>query len=159
MKPQRSRYGYLLLAFTFPLVTACSVFSLLSSIPGVQPTPSQSNHPTGASPLSGDWNAATDFGSFAFTVAPDGTRVMTAVIRLRGFSCGGSTVTSEVQSLSAWSLEDAGFSGDVSLESGEQFDISFDGAYDESNRTFSGTWEEDAYGTLCSGDWVTPPHE
>ena len=159
MKSHTSRYGYLLVLLGFPLLVACSVLSLLSSIPGSQPTPSQSNRPTGASPMSGDWNADTDFGSFAFTVAPDGTRVTTAVIKLQGFNCGGSTVSSQVQSLSSWSIEGGGFSGDVSLESGEEFDISFDGAYDESSKTFSGTWEEDAYGTLCDGDWVTAPHE
>jgi hypothetical protein len=146
-------------ALVLPLVLACSALSALPSIAGLPPTPSRRTARTGSSPLSGDWNADTEFGSFAFTVAPDGANVTTAVVRLAGFSCGGSTLTSTVQVLDQWTISDSGFSGDVNLESGEDLYISFDGVYDGASRTFSGSWTEDAYGTECSGDWISTPHE
>ena len=137
---------------------SCSSLSSLPSVPSFPPTPPHSTAPTGGSPLSADWNADTSFGSFAFTVAPDGSKITTAVIRMQGFRCGGTTLTTTTQTLDQWPIENDAFSSDVTLDSDQSLYLSFDGTYDDSTRTFSGTWSEDASGTQCSGDWETDPH-
>jgi hypothetical protein len=109
--------------------------------------------------MSGDWNADTDFGRFSFTVDPDGTKVTTAVVHVQDFTCGGTTLSAEPQELSQWDITSGEFAGKVNLgETDEILDITFDGTYDGATKTFSDTWEEDAHGTHCSGEWQTAPH-
>ena len=110
--------------------------------------------------MCGDWHCNTDFGHFFFTVDPEGTKVTTAILQMSGFSCGGTTMTTETQVLISWSIDGGEFSGDVDLGgSDEILYVTFDGTYDASSKTFSGTWDEDASGTHCSGDWETAPHQ
>ena len=59
---------------------ACASLPSLPAIPTFPPKPGTSNVPTGPSPMSGDWNANTDFGRIAFTVDPNGNNVVTTVI-------------------------------------------------------------------------------
>ncbi len=144
------------------LSLACGAQSLIPSMPTfplVPPTPSQNNVSTGGSPMSGDWNAATPFGRFAFTVDPDGKDVTTAVVKLAGYTCGGTTLTTEAQVLNQWPLDKGAFSGYVNLKSGHILDLYLDGVYDKTHKTFTGTGEEDAYGTHCTGKWTTTPHK
>ena len=142
------------------LSIACGAGSILRAIPGIPPTPSTSDASTGSSPMSGDWNAVTDFGRLAFSVDPDGQKVTTAVVKIQGFSCGGTTLTTETQVLNSWSIANGEFSSQVDLgESDEILYIAFDGSYDRATRTFSGSWDFDAHGTHCSGDWTTFPHK
>lgn len=146
-----------------PLVLAASMacgIGSLPSIPGLPPKPSLSDQPTGSSPMSGDWNADTDFGHFSFTVDPDGTKVTTAVVEMSGYSCGGTTLSTETQNLSQWPISDNEFSGEVNLgSSDETLYLTFDGSYDAASKTFSGSWEEDTGGESCSGEWETTPHK
>ena len=110
--------------------------------------------------MSGDWNAVTDFGRFAFTVDPNAQKVTTAVVKVNAFACGGTILSTETQVLNSWSIQNDGFSGSVNLgESDEILYISFDGTYDAATRTFSGSWDFDAHGTDCTGDWTTFPHQ
>lgn len=144
------------------LSAACGAQSLIPSMPTfppILPTPSENNAPTDSSPMSGDWNATTPFGKFAFAVDPDGANVTTAVVKLTGFTCGGTTLTTEEQELIAWPLTSGSFTGHVSLKPGHVLDLYLDGSYDKAHKTFTGTWEEDAYGTHCTGKWVTTPHK
>ncbi len=160
MSVSRKRRWVIVLVCALSFSLACGTLSSIPSIPGLPPKPSTSDKPTGSSPLSGDWNANTDFGHFSFTVDPDGTKVTTAVVQMAGFSCGGTTLTTETQVLNSWAIGSNGFSGDVDLgDSNEILFVSFDGTYNPSTRTFSGTWDEDAQGTHCSGDWRTAPHQ
>jgi hypothetical protein len=145
------------LALTLSL--ACGPGSVLRYVPGILPTPSTSNVSTGSSPMSGDWNAETKFGRFAFTVDPNGEMVKTAVIKINNFTCGGTTLTTELQVLNPWPISASEFSGSANLESGENLDIYLDGSYDAASKTFAGTWEEDAHRTHCTGDWTTFPHK
>jgi hypothetical protein len=141
---------------------ACSFVSPLLSTPRFPPlpsTPTTSDRPTGSSPFSGDWNAKTPFGSLAFTVDPDGSIVTTALVRLTGFSCNETSLTTEAQALSRWALQNGEFSGRISLSSYETSDIYLDGSFNSAARTFSGTWELNANGALCSGEWETAPHQ
>ncbi len=147
-------------ALALPLVVACGAGGLLKAIPPIPPTPSTSNESTGSSPMSGDWNAVTDFGRFAFTVDPNGGSVTTAVIKINHFTCGGTTLTTQTQVLNSWPIEGGEFSSQVDLgESDEILYITFDGSYDAAGKTFSGSWDEDAHGAHCSGNWATFPHK
>jgi hypothetical protein len=150
------------LAMAAVLSLACGAQSLMPSIPTfppIPPTPSQNNVSTGSSPMSGDWNATTPFGRFAFTVDPDGTNVTTVVVKLTGFTCGGTTLTTEAQVLNQWPLDKGAFSGYVNLKTGHILDLYVVGVYDKAHKTFSGTWEEDAYGTHCTGKWSAAPRK
>jgi hypothetical protein len=145
--------------FLFVLIAvvslACAAQSLIPNMPNfpsIPPTPGTSNVPTGSSPMSGDWTASTDFGQLAFTVDPDGGNVTTAVIVVTHWTCGGTTLTTQLQSLSQWPISDGQFGGNVNLN-GNFHTMTIIGAYDETNDQFIGTWEEDAHGTTCSGEW------
>ena len=147
-----------MLALTLSL--ACGAGSILKAIPGMQPTPSTSNVSTGSSPMSGDWNAATDFGRFAYTVDPNGEKVTTAVVKVKDFSCGGTILTTQTQVLNSWTIDGGEFSGQMDLGgSDEILYIAFDGKYDASSKTFSGQWDFDAHGTDCTGEWKSFPHQ
>lgn len=135
------------------LSVACGGFPSIPGIPTFPPKPGTSNVPTGSSPMSGDWNADTEFGHFAFTVDPDGNYVTTAVIKMSMWTCGGTLLSTETQVLNSWSISNGGFSGQIDLDESHFHTITFDGTYDEANKQFTGTWVEDSHGTTCSGTW------
>jgi hypothetical protein len=148
------------LALTIILSLACGPGSILRFVPGMQPTPSTSNIQSGSSPMSGDWNAQTDFGHLAFTVDPEGQKVTTAVAKIDNFHCGDTSLTTESQVLNSWSIDGGEFSGQVDLgETDEILYVAFNGTYDAASKTFSGTWDFDAHGTDCTGEWTTSPHQ
>ena len=140
---------------------ACGIQSLMPGIPtfpAIPPSPSMNNQPTGSSPMSGDWQVKTDFGNFGFTVDPDGKNVTTAVFELLNWTCGGTTLTTSLQSLSEWAVSNGEFIGDVNLN-GNFHTMTVQAAYDEANKQFIGIWEEDAHGTICSGKWESIPRK
>ena len=141
------------------LSIACGGVPSIPGIPTFPPKPGTSNVPTGSSPMSGDWNADTDFGHFAFTVDPDGNNVVTAVITMSGWTCGGTTMTTELQVLNSWSISNGEFVGEIDLDDSHFHTLTLDGTYKEANKQFAGTWEEDAHGTLCSGTWESIPRK
>lgn len=125
----------------------------IPTFPPSPPTPGTNNVPTGSSPISGDWNAYTDFGRFAFTIDPNGLQVTTAVLELSNWTCGGTTITTEIQELDTSSVDDGEFSVFFILDEHRFHTIDFDGTYDEVNKNFSGTWTEENHSTICSGTW------
>ncbi len=149
-----------LLALVMILSMACSGQSIIPSIPAFPSiaTPSMNNVPTGSSPMSGDWNVNADFGRFAFTVDPDGKNITTAVFELSNWTCGGTTLSTSVQSLSQWPISNGQFAGFLNLN-GNFHTMSVEGTYDDTNKQFTGTWEEDAHGTVCSGTWEAIPRK
>jgi hypothetical protein len=143
------------------LSIACGSGSLIPEMPTfppIPPSPSMNNVQTGSSPLSGDWNADTEFGRIAFSVDPEGGVVTTAVIEVTNWTCGGTTLTAELQSISQWPISNGNFAGMVNLN-GSFHTIRIDGSYDEVNKKFSGTWEQNAHGTLCSNTWESAARE
>ena len=138
---------------------ACASMPSIPGIPTFPPKPGTSNLPTGPSPISGDWNANTDFGHLAFTVDPNGNNVVTAVIDMSGFTCGGTFLTTNVQVLNSWSISNGEFSGNVDLADQGFVNMTIDGTYDKSKKTFSGAWQEDAHGDQCSGQWEAIPRK
>ena len=150
------RYQSLFLFLLIVILSlACSGQSIIPKIPAfpvLPPTPGTSNVPTGSSPMSGDWQVNAEFGDFAFTVDPDGKNVTTATFKLSNWTCGGTTLSTGLQSLSQWPISDGQFGGNVNLN-GSFHTMTIIGAYDEANKQFTGTWEEDAHGTTCSGEW------
>lgn len=159
---QPSKRPVLILPFCLVsiLSLACGTGSILKAIPGIPPTPSTSDVQTGSSPMSGDWNAQTDFGRLAFTVDPNGGKITTAVVKVNNFSCGGTLLTTETQVMNSWNIDGREFAGRVDLgESDEILYLAFDGRYDAASKTFSGTWDFDAYGTDCTGEWTTFSHK
>ena len=138
---------------------ACASRPSIPAIPTFPPKPGTSNVPTGPSPMSGDWNANTNFGHIAFTVDPNGNNVVTTVINMSNFTCGGTFMTTETQILNSWSISDGEFSGDIDLGDNGFLRMTIDGTYDQARKTFVGTWEEDAHGTTCSGQWDAIPRK
>jgi hypothetical protein len=138
---------------------ACGSIPSIPGIPTFPPKPGTSNVPTGSSPMSGDWNADTKFGHLAFTIDPNGNNVVTAVIDVSSFTCGGTFLTTDTQVLNSWSISDGEFSGDVDLGDNGFLSMNIDGTYDQARKTFAGTWEEDAHGTTCSGQWEAIPRK
>jgi hypothetical protein len=155
---QNRSHGSLALVLAILLSIACGVQSFIPNMPVFPPRPGTSNVPTGSSPMSGDWNASADFGKFAFTVDPDGQNVTTAVIGVASWTCGGTTLTTELQSLSQWPISNGQFGGNVNLN-GNFHTMTIVGTYDEANQQFTGSWEEDAHGTICSGNWESIPRK
>lgn len=150
----------LVLPVSLVFLLACGPGSILGAIPGMKPTPSMNNLSTGSSPLSGDWNAAPEFGRFSFTVDPNGENIVTAVVKINNFHCGGTILTTETQVLNSWPLDNGKFSGSIDLgDTNEILFINFDGTYHSTTRTFAGTWDFDAHGTDCTGDWTSLPHK
>jgi hypothetical protein len=150
-------------AWTFPLVflasvgMACSALpplpNAIPTFPPLPPTPASEGTPTGSSPMSGDWSARTDFGRLAFTVDPDGQNVTTVVVGLSNYTCGGTTITTEMQVLNVWSIADGQFSDSIDLNPGHIEDLAISGSYAAASKKFSGTWDDDEYGTHCKGTW------
>ncbi len=153
--------GPCLIALVILSSLACGGQTLIPSFPTfppMPPTPSTSDVSIGSSPMSGDWNAKTKFGRLAFSVNPDGTNLTTAVVVLSNFTCGGTTLTTNVQTLGPFPLDQGQFSIQVDLESDEILYMNFDGTYNAKQKVFSGSWEEDAHGDHCSGTWESTPH-
>jgi len=140
------------------LSLGCATMQGIPSMLDVPPTPSMDNVPTGSSPMSGDWRADTAFGYLSFTVDPDGAKVTTAVFKVSNWTCGGTTLTTEVQSLSEWPLTDGQFAGYVNLN-GSFHTMTITGAYDAASDQFTGTWEQDAHGSHCSDIWSAIPRK
>ena len=139
---------------------ACkSVSSIIPAIPTFPPEPGTSNVPTGSSPMSGDWNADTDFGHIAFTVDPDGNKVVTTLIKISSFTCGGTYLSTKTQILNSWTITDEVFSGTYNLDDSHFLTMTIDGKYEQEKKTFIGTWQEDSHGTLCSGEWEAIPRK
>ncbi len=109
--------------------------------------------------MSGDWNADTEFGHIAFTVDPDGHNVTTTLIKMSSFTCGGTFLSTNTHILNSWPLSDNEFSGSINLDDSHFLTLMINGTYDEAQKTFTGTWEEDSHGTLCSGDWTAIPRK
>jgi hypothetical protein len=146
------------------LALGCGGLSGLQAVatddfPAIPPTPSTSTASTGSSPLSGDWNATPEFGRLAFTVDATGANVTTLVVGVANWTCGGTTLTTEVQSIGPWTISNNEFSTDVELDSGVFNTLTVTGAYDAASKTFSGTWDDDAHGTKCSGTWASVAHQ
>src|ERR1044071_556545 len=140
------------LAFLIASSLACkSVTSFIPAIPTFPPEPGTSNVPTGSSPMSGDWNADTEFGHISFTVDPDGNKVVTTVINISSFTCGGTFLTTNTQILNSWPISGNDFSGQINLDDSHFLTMTIDGKYEQEKKTFIGTWQEDSHGTLCSG--------
>jgi Trk-type K+ transport system membrane component len=148
-----ARIFFFIVAVLFSL--ACGMTSLIPNLP---PKPGTSNVPTGSSPMSGDWTVNAEFGKFAFTVDPDGKNVTTAVFELSGWACGGTTLSTSLQSLSQWPLTDGQFAGMVNLN-GNFHTMTVVGTYDKANKQFVGTWEQNAHGSICSGNWEAIPRK
>jgi hypothetical protein len=129
-----------------------SLLPQMPTFPAIPPSPSMNNVPTGSSPMSGDWTVDAEFGKLAFSVDPEGTVVLTAVIAVTNWTCGGTTLSTQLQSISQWPISNNEFIGDVNLN-GSFHTMRIEGSYDETHKQFSGTWEEDAHGTVCSGTW------
>jgi len=152
----RSSQLFYLFGLLTVLSLACGFQSFMPAIPtfpAFPPTPGISNVPTGSSPMSGDWNANTEFGRFAFTVDPDGKNVTTAVLEISGWTCGNTKITTNTQELNTWLINSGEFIADFELDSNHLHTLTLNGAYDEENGKFSGIWTEDEHGTICSGTW------
>jgi hypothetical protein len=145
-----------LLALAILSSLACKTVSSIPEMLNLPPTPSMDNLPSGPSPMSGDWHADTPFGSFSFTVDPNGTTITTAVFQVSNWTCGGTTLTTQVQSLSQWPITDGHFEGYTNLN-GNFHNITVMGNYDPAKKTFTGTWEEFAHNTTCSDTWEAIP--
>ena len=139
---------------------ACASMPSLSAMPKFLAKPGTSNVPTGASPMSGDWNADTQFGHFAFTVDPNGNNAVTAVVDISSFTCGGTFLTTNPQVWDSWPISYGEFSGEIDdLGRNDLMSMRIHGTYNQSGKTFTGTWDEDADSATCSGRWEAIPRK
>jgi hypothetical protein len=162
---KKSNQFQLTLFFVLMILTslACAVGAAspfdTSSWPTLEPTPSDFGTPTGSSPMSGDWSAVTDFGRIAFTIDPEGQTLQVIDVQVHNWTCGGVTLTTGLMAKSEPppSVTGGSFGMSINLgDAGEHNDeLYVTGMYDEANKKFSGEWEQDAYGTTCTGAWET----
>jgi len=95
----------------------------------------------------------------AFTVDPNGNNVVTAVVDISNFTCGGTFLTTNTQVLNSWPISDGQFSGDVDLGDNGFLRMGINGTYSKAKNTFSGEWQEEASGSTCSGQWEAIPRK
>src|SRR5258708_10624019 len=119
--------------------------STQEAFPAISSTPSTRTVSTGSSPLSGDWNASPEFGRLAFRVDATGASVTTLVVGVANWTCGGTTLTTEVQSIGPWTISNNKFATSTELDSGVFNTLTVTGAYDATSKKFSGTWETVAH--------------
>lgn len=158
MQRKLVRIGLLLtLGLSFSL--ACGMLS--GGIPGMpdfSATETQDaivNAATPASPDSGDWRAAFDSGEAVFHIARDGSHINSIDLRLSGWQCGGTTLSTNMEVRSPdWTIDGNQFSATIDLNPPHVEELTFEGSFDQANQTWSGTWDGDEYGTHCSGDWA-----
>ncbi|MFN8413043.1 MAG: hypothetical protein U0Z26_11700 [Anaerolineales bacterium] len=142
---------------------ACSFGSIspfdTSTWPTLEPMPADFGTPTGSSPMSGDWSATTDFGKISFTIDPEGKTLVHIYVSMQSWTCGGDTLTTGLLARTEPppTLENGSFGivvnlGDAGHHNNE---LTVIGTYDEANDKFSGEWQQDAYGTTCTGTWET----
>jgi len=164
MHPSKFPRLALFLACIASLSLACNAGSLIPGIPSIPtsiPTPADFGTPTGSSPASGDWSAKTDFGKIAFTIDPDGKTLVDIYVELHNWTCGGVTATTGIQATNdpPASVENGSFGMSVTLDPEDpghhNEELYVSGTYDDANKKFSGKWEENAYGTICTGTWET----
>ncbi len=121
-------------------VFLCSVFTLGSA----QSLP--------ANDRSFVWKTETEFGGFDFTLGQDLTHISHLSVRLERYSCGGLTVTGDinVESRDIWPIVDDRFEIDTNLG---VYRIIICGIFDNAHLHVHGTWEILFAGTTCSGNW------
>ena len=105
------------------------------------------------SPLAGKWNAESNLGQLAFTIDPSGSEVTSVDLNMVNWKCGGTLLTTRLSVQSTWSVSDGQFSVDFYLGDEQHLPLVLDGTYDPKHHSFSGTWNVDAYGTTCTGNW------
>jgi hypothetical protein len=101
--------------------------------------------------MPGEWTASTDFGSFAFTVAPDSTAVTDIAYHFVDWTCGGITLSGDVKEFGPpWSITNRQFTISSNLGG---LGMRIQGEFDETGSHVSGTWETHPG---CSGTWESP---
>ena len=157
---ERSKLARIFLFLSVILVagTACSLMS--GGIPGIPNYPATQtqdaivNAATPAAPGSGDWTADIQSGQVIFHIPRDASRVTFVDLKLKGWQCGGTTMTTTMQVHADWPIDGNHLSVSIDLGDASSIEqISFDGAFDSATNTWSGTWDGDEYGSHCGGKW------
>jgi len=131
------------------------------------PPPGETTTP----PQSGEWVASTGSSqfTFTFTINPDSTGITEFYYGLFAFDCAGwvlDVIPSTVERSSPWSITGGQFTIEFlpleyppfeSPEYGPDWDIVFQGKFDETGRHASGTWEMSVDGETCQGTWEASP--
>jgi hypothetical protein len=105
------------------------------------------------SPTHGRWSGRAEFGTFVFTVNPQGTGVTYIKYTFSNYNCGGA-----IQSGSVGNGEETGWDG-VPISNG-QFTfkgatMTIQGTFDSSGKSASGTWTYPECSS--SGKWTAVP--
>lgn len=108
-----------------------------------------------AQPTSGDWKAPTEFGEFIFTVNTAGTYITRLEITHNNWTCGGVTQNGTVikQSSPGWPISGNQFTIETNIDPSGNITITINGTFNQAGNEASGTWSENVYGTICSGNW------
>lgn len=126
--------------------------------PDIFVEPTDSGTPMPKAPYAGHWIATTDFGNFDFSINSSGTELTWVNINLSNWKCDGTIITMSLKA-GSWSISDGEFSAEIDLNPPHVEYLTIDGTYDETAKTFSGTWDQDMYGTHCSGTWKSTDHK
>lgn len=162
----KQTYRYALLALIVMFSIGCAAATSLlnnNSAGAATPPPSMSTEAplstssadggSATSPLAGNWNATSNLGKFLFTIDPSGENVTAVDIELNNWKCGGTLLSTQTTVQDVWPVSDSQVSIDFYLDSEQEMPLAIGGSYDQQQKEFSGSWNVDAYGTMCSGTW------
>ncbi|MEE9249316.1 MAG: hypothetical protein V3U79_11575 [Dehalococcoidia bacterium] len=108
--------------------------------------------------IAGEWTASTEFGQFAFTVAPDGASISEFDFDFSEYACGSVTVSGgvnvSVQDPSLWPVTNGQFDREFEMRIPPLEMLIIRGEFDEAAMLASGTWEVFVTGSVsCAGTW------
>ncbi|NJD59715.1 MAG: hypothetical protein FIA98_09990, partial [Anaerolineae bacterium] len=107
--------------------------------------------------LTGSWSATTDFGQLIFTVDEAPARITRIDYLFTNWSCGEITQTSEIVDASSWLFTGNQFTAYSTFDRDGQLTMEINGSYDPASQKLTGTWQQAAQGSLCSGPWEALP--
>ena len=148
MITNRSLWWTLLVIVTLSLLAGCGGNApVVVAATATQP-------PVLAGPVaSGEWIATTDFGKLVFTVDATGTKITKMSYQFSAWTCGPTTNSGTIEIGSEWPITDGKFAVRTTFDPDGKQVMNFGGTYDVSNQKFVGAFDEDSYGTKCSGKW------
>jgi hypothetical protein len=112
-----------------------------------------------ASPVSGEWMAAVDFGRIGFTVGSDGASIPVSRYDVNNFDCAGSSITAGVQheTQPAASIVNGSFHEEANLNIGGTQVIEITVIFAETGQNANGTYQIELPSGSCSGAFEAFP--
>lgn len=113
-----------------------------------------------AQPITGEWNASTDFGNFSFIVNSSGTHITNITYNFSDWRCGSVTKNGTISTGKdpGWPISEGQFTIENSIGLPfENHTMTIDGTFNEAGNRASGTWNAVISGNTCQGNWTSTP--